>query len=379
MEEDNPCKDMVANWKQKARIKKTSFLKKTTEIATSFQFPENRETSTPIPTRSPHTHWRMPKISKDLIQKGDKSMPPQVLKTIAYETIDRYSPSSIKAYTDGSAEKATRNGGYGSYICIPQQETPISLKGPCGKFCNNYDAEVIAMKETIQELDKGFTDGTIIPSELVILTDSQSALEAIENYKNQPTPLIEHLLNTCHVINKNHGKEIYLQWIPGHCGIIGNEKADALAKQGSKMPQTDGKVTYRTAKSLAKEHSRTSWNTQWIQNDTGRELFKHQNAPNPKDPINQLERKHQCNIFRLRTGHSVLNAHRHRLDPLIPPRCRHCHHPFETVEHHLLHCRPLTEMRTNLLPENPTISNCLYGNRDQLIKTSTFHTLALRV
>ena len=109
MEEDNPCKDMVANWKQKARIKKTSFLKKTTEIATSFQFPENRETSTPIPTRSPHTHWRMPKISKDLIQKGDKSMPPQVLKTIAYETIDRYSPSSIKAYTDGSAEKASRN------------------------------------------------------------------------------------------------------------------------------------------------------------------------------------------------------------------------------------------------------------------------------
>ena len=116
MEEDNPCKDMVANWKQKARIKKTSFLKKTTEIATSFQFPENRETSTPIPTRSPHTQWRMPKISKDLIQKGDKSMPPQVLKTIAYETIDRYSPSSIKAYTDGSAEKAPRNGGYGSYI-----------------------------------------------------------------------------------------------------------------------------------------------------------------------------------------------------------------------------------------------------------------------
>ena len=152
MEEDNPCRDMTSKWKQKTRIKKTSFLRKTTEIATSFQFPEQREISTPITSRSPHTEWKLPKISKGLIQKGDKSMPSNILKTIAYETIDRYSPTSIKAYTDGSAEKATRNGGYGSYICIPQQETPTSIKGPCGKFCNNYDAEIFAIKETVLKL-----------------------------------------------------------------------------------------------------------------------------------------------------------------------------------------------------------------------------------
>ena len=116
-----------------------------------FNF-QNREISTPITSRSFHTEWKLPKISKGLIQKGDKSVPSNILKTIAYETVNRYSPTSIKAYTDGSAEKATRNGGYSIYICIPQQETPTSIKGPFGKSCNNHDAEVFAIKETVQSV-----------------------------------------------------------------------------------------------------------------------------------------------------------------------------------------------------------------------------------
>ena len=145
------------------------------------------------------------------------------------------------------------------------------------------------------------------------------------------------------------------------------------------MPQTDEKSTYNTAKTIAKQHSKKTWKSQWIQNETGRTLFMHQQAPNPRDALHQLERKHQCNIFRLRTGHSLLNMHRNRLDPLAPPHCRHCNYPYETVEHHLLYCGRLSMLRRKLLPENPSISNCLYGNKDQLIKTSLFHAQALRV
>ena len=98
------------------------------------QFPQNRDVSTPIPSRSPQIQWTLPKISKELPQKADKSTPPNILKTIAYETIDRYPQTSIKAYTDGSAEEATKNGGYGSYICIPEK-SPVSINGPCGRHC----------------------------------------------------------------------------------------------------------------------------------------------------------------------------------------------------------------------------------------------------
>ena len=104
------------------------------------------------------------------------------------------------------------------------------------------------------------------------------------------------------------------------------------------MPQMDQKTPYNTAKQIAKQHSKEVWYNSWIQNDTGRALFKFQPTPNPRDSINQLERKDQCSIFRLRTGHAVLNMHRNRLDPQAPPHCRHCNYPYETVEHHLLHC-----------------------------------------
>ena len=105
----------------------------------------------------------------------------------------------------------------------------------------------------------------------------------------------------------------------------------------------------------------------------------HLPTPNPKDPINSLARRDQCNIFRLRTGHINLNFHRNRIDPLFAPMCRHCMHPYETVEHFLIYCDRLVELRKRLLPPNPTIENCLYSNSLQLKKTSQFYLEASRV
>ena len=143
------------------------------------------------------------------------------------------------------------------------------------------------------------------------------------------------------------------------------------------MPQINKETSFNTAKSLAKKYSKQTWKAQWAQNDTGRTLYKFQTDPNPRDAINQLERKHQCNVFRLRTGHCLLNGHRSRLNPQVQPNCRHCGHQNEPVEHYLLHCERLKEIRKDLLPENPSISTCLYGNRDQLIEIPKYHSSAL--
>ena len=173
---------------------------------------------------------------------------------------------SIPGYPGLPGKMCSGNGNPGKYasgtyqnpICIPQRESPVSIYGPCGRYCNNYEAEVIAIKKTVEKIEQGFKDGSMTPTMLVILTDSQSALEAIENHEHETSKLLELLLETCHNIIQNYGIELIMQWIPGNCGILGNEKADALAKLGSKMPQPDEKVTYRTAKTLAKKHSRNS-------------------------------------------------------------------------------------------------------------------------
>ena len=66
---------MTTEWTPKRRIKKTSFLKKATEIASNHHFPEARETTQVITSNPPNTEWKLPKICKDLLEKADKSTP----------------------------------------------------------------------------------------------------------------------------------------------------------------------------------------------------------------------------------------------------------------------------------------------------------------
>jgi len=176
-----------------------------------------------------------------------------------------------------------------------------------------------------------------------------------------------------------YGIQITIQWIPGHSDIQLNDKADGLAKMGSHMPQENVNASFETAKQVAKQNSKEVWHNSWIEEEKGRRMYAYLPTPNPKDPINKLARRDQCNIFRLRTGHVNLNFHRNRIDPLYAPMCRHCMYPYETVEHYLLYCNRLSELRDRLLPPNPTIENCLYSNSIQLKKTSQFYLEASRV
>ena len=301
------------------------------------------------------------------------------MKSIALETISSYPESAIHAYTDGSAVRAIRNGGYGSVIKSPDMEDPILLSGPCGAYCTNYDAEVVAIQKTLDSIHHHLEEGRFPPNDIVIFSDSQSAIQAVENWQDGTAKGIENILKTCDKIMTLYGVKITIQWIPGHSDIKMNDKADGLAKKGSHMQQDNVQTTYDTAKQIANQNTQEVWYNNWMEDDKGRQLYQHLPKPNPKDPINNLDRKDQCNIFRLRTGHIMLNGHRNRIDPLVPPMCRHCGNHTETVEHHLFHCVNLRNLRKNLLPSNPTLENCLYGNGNQLKKTSKFHIIASRV
>ena len=264
-------------------------------------------------------------------------------------------------------------------IKAPDKEDPILLSGPCVAYCTNYDAEVVAIQKTLDSIHQHLEERSFKPNNIVIFSDSQSAIQAVDNWQDGTAKGIEDILTSCDKIMSFYGVEITIQWIPGHSDIKMNEKADGLAKKGYRMQQDNVKTTYDTARQVAKQNTQEVWYNRWMEDDKGRRLHQLLPKPNPKDPINNLDRKDQCNIFRLRIGHTMLNGFRNRIDPLVPPMCRHCCYAYETIEHHLLHGVGLRYVRNNLLPSNPTLENCLYGNVSQLKKTSKFHILASRV
>ena len=217
--------------------------------------------------------------------------------------------------TTSSAVNAVINGGCGSVIDTPCQEELILISRPCGKHCDNYDAELAAIQATLDKLGGCFEDNTVQPTDIVIFSDSQSAVLAIDNWKSKTTNNVERTVITSDFISRLYGIDIHLQWIPAHCGVRGNEQADKLAKRGSRMLQETTNTPYYTARHVAKMKSKEVWLNKWINDETGQTLFKYQPTPNAKDAIHDLKRKDQCNVYRLRTGHSLLNMHRNRLDP----------------------------------------------------------------
>ena len=77
-------------------------------------------------------------------------------------------------------------------------------------------------------------------------------------------------------------RRIVLQWIPSHCGISGNEKADEFAKRGANMQQENLPITIKR-KTIIKN------------------MFR---VKTIHDNYHKLDRAGQVILIRLRTGHN---------------------------------------------------------------------------
>jgi hypothetical protein len=71
--------------------------------------------------------------------------------------------------------------------------------------------------------------------------------------KSQHSTDLSDLIDQLEDLNQSYQK-VVIQWVPAHCQIRGNEKADKLAKQGGALQQEDTGLTYEVAKSYIKCH-----------------------------------------------------------------------------------------------------------------------------
>ena len=229
-------------------------------------------------------------------------------------------------YTDGSAKNGTKNGGLGVSVWKKSEEgwKEVSKRsGAAGTMTSSFLAESWAMREAVREVrDNGEMRRT------TIMTDSLSLLKKLKGKANN-TKLQEEIRRDM----KECGRKIRkLMWIPGHQGLEGNERADELAGEGSRMSQNNIKLEWAPVRSRIKNDCMDEFNEEKVkawEDKIGR-----------KGVVRRwkMERGEFTDLMRLITGHSErLRRHLKKLGKREDDRCRHCGEEEESVEH-LMDC-----------------------------------------
>ena len=150
------------------------------------------------------------------------------LKSLTLEALSIAYPSTTwaKAYTDGSAEEAAKNGGGGVFIKLPKSRS-IRKSVATGQQSSNYQAEAYASLSATQTLNQEER----LPTNTMVLTDCRSILQSLQSPGGDQ--IFSNIRQELSLLKSK--TSVTLKWIPSHCGVGGNEEADRLSTMGSKL------------------------------------------------------------------------------------------------------------------------------------------------
>ena len=197
--------------------------------------------------------WTMeePNITISLETNCTKREDPLYMKTLANEKIERDYHSYLKIFTDGSVHS---DGKVGCAFTIPEYQ--ITGKFRLNEGTSIFTAELFAILQACQFL----AELQQPPKEVVILTDSKSALQALLSGSKNRQDMQAEIRTLCHEIITN-GTDLHLMWIPSHVGIDGNEKADTAAGAAISLPSVtdDLGLSRSEMNAIIKKHTLSKW------------------------------------------------------------------------------------------------------------------------
>ena len=226
-------------------------------------------------------------------------------------------------YTDGSRRDGhtgaayTLNDGYGSRRL--------------SDFHSVYTAELIAIYSAIRHVLRHKIHRSII------CTDSISSLQALSSIHNSSHPIVSQIRVLVTSLSSLPGNYILkFFWIPGHCGIQGNETADRLAKESLLFPaRNDLDCPVNDVLNKLHENFRSFLQFDW---NTVNHFHLHRIKPTLGHwpSAHQNTRLKEILLARLRLGHTKI-THSHIIEQRPPSSCHRCRTRY-TIQHFLLEC-----------------------------------------
>lgn len=155
----------------------------------------------------------------------------------------------------------------------------------------------------------------------------------------------------CHSVTFCLLHHVYIAWIPGHHNIVGNERADELAKAATRrddMPHS----TYANARRRNKEGIRQKWTESWYRDvamQTGRFAIANRLPPTlkPRQHFTHTPQEVYGRLIQCRTGHGFFGEYYATFVPTEPIMCS-CGEPRQTREHILRDCPLFARQRIHL-------------------------------
>ena len=192
-----------------------------------------------VPQRAPWKHKAI-KPNYEMRIKTNRQTDPAVIKQTFLEIIEEHTDYTT-LYTDGSKNP---QGSVGASYYISNFNI-----GRQFRISNNvsvYTAEMIAIREALRFI----TSYKI--TKAIIISDSLSVLKSLESGISQSRPnLLEEV--KCMISNLfiNQTCDLRFIWTPAHTGVVGNERADKLAKQALQRDGIDIPVPLELKKPTA--------------------------------------------------------------------------------------------------------------------------------
>ena len=282
-------------------------------------------------------------------------------RLVAADTASTLTPMVYSCFTDGSKQ----NGLTGSGFVVFNQGSEISSKSiSLGRAPSVFQAEILAINAVVDDLlEREVTNSTID-----IYSDSQAAIQAICKPRITAATVfacrdtLAALGACCNIVT--------LRWVPGHFEVPGNERADALAREGSSRPPYGPEplvpVPYSSLKRTIGAWIQMKHNRAWTDGTVGAvtRLVLPATDRNLTKSLLDLNRREMRTVVHMLTQHNTLRFHMHRIGRAENPLCSKCGEEPETPRHLIEQCSALTLTRFRAFNAlNITLQELVTGKR----------------